>query len=277
MEALFQHPAFLEAYEKGAELQHMLGVVPDPNTFNPVIVDFYEQVGFIPDAMLNYLLLLGWSFDDKREEFTREEMIQYFSLDRVIKAPASFDPKKLMSFQERAMQRMPIKQKVALCLPFLQRAGLVSNPPPCEIGPYLTRIITAAGDRLKIAGDILRYRNFFVDDDQMQYESKVFQKWIVKSEDGQSVLRRYLDELPLIEPFEVATIEAHMPIFIGPDSSRILPTVHPIRIAVTGEGVGFGLYDAIAILGREHSMRRIRNALKTAESLNEDKAVEEDS
>ena len=74
-------------------------------TFNPVIVDFYEQVGYLPDALLNYLLLLGWSLDDKTEEFTREEMLQHFSLERVNKAPASFDPEKLMAFEARAMQR----------------------------------------------------------------------------------------------------------------------------------------------------------------------------
>ena len=60
-------------------------------TFNPVIVDFYEQVGYLPDALLNYLLLLGWSLDDKTEDFSREEMLQHFSLERVNKAPASFD------------------------------------------------------------------------------------------------------------------------------------------------------------------------------------------
>ncbi len=95
-----------------------------------MIVDFYEQVGYLPEAILNYLVLLGWSLDDKTEDFTRDEMLRHFSLERVNKAPASFDPEKLMAFQSRAMQRVPIKQKVARCVPFLQRAGLVSTPPP---------------------------------------------------------------------------------------------------------------------------------------------------
>ena len=89
-----------------------------------MIVDFYEQVGYLPDAILNYLLLLGWSLDDKTEDFTRDEMLQHFSLERVNKAPASFDPEKLLAFEARAMQQLPIKQKVAKVLPFLQQAGL---------------------------------------------------------------------------------------------------------------------------------------------------------
>src|SRR6185503_1370163 len=65
---------------------------PPENTFNPVIVDFYREIGYLPDAIINYLMLLGWALDDKTEEFTRDEMIKHFTLERVTKAPASFDP-----------------------------------------------------------------------------------------------------------------------------------------------------------------------------------------
>src|SRR5262245_64504879 len=99
----------------GEAIARRIGLVTAAETFNPVIVDFYEQIGFLPDAVLNYLLLLGWSLDGEREEFSREEMIKHFSLERVNKAPASFDPQKLLAFQDRAMQQMPLKQKMARC------------------------------------------------------------------------------------------------------------------------------------------------------------------
>ena len=135
-----------------------------------MIVDFYEQVGYLPDALLNYLLLLGWSLDDKTEEFTREEMLRAFSLERVNKAPASFDPEKLMAFQTRAMQQVPMKQRVAKVVRFLQAAGLVADPPPCDMAGYVTRHLEAAGDRLKVAGDILDYDDFFVADEALAYD-----------------------------------------------------------------------------------------------------------
>jgi glutamyl-tRNA synthetase len=127
-----------------------------------VIVDFYREVGYLPEAVINYLLLLGWSLDDKTEDFTRAEMIQHFTLERVTKAPASFDPKKLWAFQDRHMQRLPLKQKVPMMLRFLQRAGLVPDPAPCDVGPKLTRIVEASGDRLKTAGDILAICRFLL-------------------------------------------------------------------------------------------------------------------
>ena len=61
-----------------------------------MIVDFYREVGYLPDAIINYLMLLGWSLDDKTEDFTREEMIKHFTLERVTKAPASFDPQEAL-------------------------------------------------------------------------------------------------------------------------------------------------------------------------------------
>ena len=149
-------------------------------TFNPVIVDFYEQVGYLPDALLNYLLLLGWSLDDKTEEFSREEMLRHFSLERVNKAPASFDCEKLVAFETRAMQRLPIKQRVAKVVPFLQRAKLVADPPPCDTAPYVTRILEAAGDRVKVAGDILDFDDFFVADDQLQFDEAALDKRLRK-------------------------------------------------------------------------------------------------
>src|SRR5262249_42139357 len=77
-----------------------IGLKTSADTFNPVVVDFYRQVGYLPDAIINYLVLLGWSLDDKTEFFTRQQMIELFSLERVNKGPASFDPKKLFAFQE---------------------------------------------------------------------------------------------------------------------------------------------------------------------------------
>ena len=125
-----KNPDFKKVYEHGQAIAEAIGLHTSAETFNPVIVDFYREVGYLPDAILNYLVLLGWSLDDKTEFFTRQEMIDLFSLERVNKAPASFDPKKLFAFQERYMQRLPIEPKTAMVLPYLQKAGLVLNPAP---------------------------------------------------------------------------------------------------------------------------------------------------
>jgi glutamyl-tRNA synthetase len=245
----------------GESIAARLGLETAADTFNPVIVDFYEQIGFLPDALLNYLLLLGWSLDDKTEEFTRDAMIEHFSLERVNKGPASFDPQKLWAFQDRAMQQLPIKQKVARVVPFLQQAGLLADPPPCETAPFLTQILQAAGDRVKVAGDILDFADFFTPDDQLTYDEKAFDKRLRKPSDAAGLLATYRNELAEVEPFDVETLDAAMKRFAGSQNIEIGQVIHAVRVAVTGKAVGCGMFETLAILGRERCLARIDRAL----------------
>jgi glutamyl-tRNA synthetase len=257
---------FKRLYDHALEIVQRLGVTPSAETFNPVIVDFYREAGYLPDAIINYLMLLGWSLDDKTEDFTREEMIQYFSLGRVTKAPASFDGKKLWAFEDRHMQRLPVKQRVAKMLPFLQRAGLVATPAPCEVGPKLARIVEAAGDRLKLCGDILNYADFFfLADDAITYDAGDFAKRIQPAA-GQALLAKFADELRIVSPFEVEPLETMMKAFVEREQVKLADVVHPVRVAISGKGVGPGLYDCLALLGREACLKRIERALAAAQA-----------
>ena len=117
---------FAELVEHGRKIAARIGHPVEADAFNPVIVDFYQTVGYLPEAVINYLALLGWSLDDKAEHFSRQELIEKFSLDRVNKAPASFDPKKLMAFEDWHFQQLSLERKTALAVPFLEKARLVA-------------------------------------------------------------------------------------------------------------------------------------------------------
>ncbi|MDZ4782528.1 MAG: glutamate--tRNA ligase [Planctomycetia bacterium] len=253
---------FAQVNEHGRKIAEAMHLEVAAETFNPVIVDFYEQVGYLPDAIINYLVLLGWSLDDKTENFTRQEMIEHFSLERVNKAPASFDPKKLMSVQERYMQQLPPKQKVAMVLPYLQRARLATEPPPCTIGPVLLQIVTAAGDRIKTAGDILDYADFFTADDQLTYDEAAFDKRIRQAPEAKTLLAGFRDSLKDVEPFNAEVLEKTLHDFIAKENIAANQIVHALRIGLTGKAVGFGLFDILAILGRERALARIERAVR---------------
>ncbi|RIK83336.1 MAG: glutamate--tRNA ligase [Planctomycetota bacterium] len=257
---------FAKVNEHGQRIAAALGLATSAETFNPVIVDFYEQVGYLPDAIVNYLLLLGWSLDDKTEDFSRSEMIAAFSLDRVNKAPASFDPAKLAAFQERHMQRLPAKQKVAFVLPFLQRAGIVSSPPPCDIGPKLLALVDAAGDRIKVAGDILEYADFLAPADKLEYDEKALEKRIAKPPEAMPLLKKFREVLAATEPFDAPTLDRALHQFVEREQIQIGQIIHAIRVAVTGKAVGFGLFETLALLGRECSLNRIEQTLDRIES-----------
>jgi glutamyl-tRNA synthetase len=252
---------FAALMEHGQSIARRIGLTVNADTFNPVIVDFYEQVGYLPDAILNYLLLLGWSLDDKTEEFTRDDMLRHFALERVNKSPASFDCEKLAAFQSWAMQQLPIKKRVAKALPYLQRAKLVTDPPPCDTAPYVTRILEAAGDRVKVAGDILDFDDFFVADSQLQFDEAALDKRLRKPAAARELLAKYRDQLTLAEPFEPAALEKLTHGFVEANGVKTGDIVHAVRVAVTGKAVGFGLFDTLAILGRERCLARIDRAL----------------
>ncbi len=255
---------FAELLEHGQKIAERMGLKTDPETFNPVIVDFYQQVGYLPEAILNYLALLGWSLDDKTEHFTSGQLIGAFSLDRVNKAPASLDPRKLQAFQERHMLEVPTRQKVALVLPFLQKAGLVADPATGEVKTKVARILEAAGDRVKVAGDVLDYADFFLADDQLPYDEKAFEKRLRKPPEAARLLSKFKDELTTAEPFDAGSLENLLHQFAQREGIKIGQIIHAVRVAVTGKAIGFGLFETLAILGRQRCLARIDRALERA-------------
>ena len=251
---------FAQLLEHGRKIAEAIGHPVEANAFNPVIVDFYQTVGYLPEAILNYLALLGWSLDDKTEHFSRQELIENFSLERVNKAPASFDPKKLSAFEDRHFQQLPLEKKVVLATPFLEKARLIASPPTAAQRQTLDKVVAAAGDRIKVAGDILSFPEFFLNDDQLAYDASAFDKHL-RQGDGAALLARFRDRLAVAELFDAPTLESLMQEFVAQQQIKIGQIIHPVRVAVTGKSIGLGLFDTLAILGQERCLRRIEWAL----------------
>jgi glutamyl-tRNA synthetase len=255
-----KNPDFKKVYDQGKAIADRIGLATAAETFNPVIVDFYEQVGYLPDAILNYLVLLGWSLDDKTEDFTRQQMIDLFSLERVNKAPASFDAKKLLAFQDRYMRALPLEQKVAMVIPYLERANLVPCPAPPEVRPMVASIVAAADQRIVVAGDILDYADFFLADDRLPYDEKAVEKHLRKPP-GPQLLPKLRDLIAAAEPFDAATLKQRVGQLAETENAKPMAVSQTLRVAVTGKDIGFGTYETVVILGKDRCLRRIDRAL----------------
>ena len=253
---------FRRLYAHGERIVRAMGRTEPPDTFNPVLVDFYRQVGYLPAALNNYLLLLGWSLDDRREDFSRQAMLEYFSLERINRAPARFDPQKLLAIEERHMRALPLEEKVPLVLPYLQRAGWLPEPVGEAARQQVAAIVQAAGDRLKVAGDILDYVDFFTPDDQLVYDPAAWQKRLVKPPGAVELLARFRDRLAAAEAFDPAALEQQMQQFVTDEEIKLGQIIHAVRVAVTGKAVGFGMFETLAILGQARCLARIDRALQ---------------
>jgi glutamyl-tRNA synthetase len=254
LEAYLKNPDFAKVHQHGTAIAQAMGLQTTAETFNPVTVDFYEQVGYLPDAIVNYLLLLGWSLDDKTEIFSREEMLRHFSLERVNSAPASFDPAKLVAFQAQYMAKVPLAEKVVRCRPFLQRAGWAFDD------AYLTRVIEALGDRIKVFGDILLQASFFFGEIGV-WDEKAFAKRVPPAVE---LLGHYRDWLKTREDFAAPSLEEATKAWLAERNLGLGDLVHAVRVAITGTAAGPGLFDCVSLVGKERCVQRIDAALAKA-------------
>ena len=185
-------------------------------------------------------------------------MIELFSLERVNRGPASLDVKKLAAFQERAMQALPVADRVERALPYLQRVGLVADPVPDAVRAVVTRIVAEAGPRLAVAGDILNFVDFFVPDERLPYEDRAFDRYVRKMPD---LLRKARTVLVDAATFDAATLQQAVEALAVAEGVKHGPVSQTLRVAVTGKDVGFGAYETLAILGRVRCLARIDKAL----------------
>ena len=152
------------------------------------------------------------------------------------------------------MQLLPVERKAELALPYLQRVGLHEHP-------KLNEVIAAAGERIKVAGDILDYTTFFMADDRMPYDDTAFDKRIRKPQDAAGLLAKFRKRLAEAAAFDAGSLETLLQDFLGAEGIKIGRIIHAIRVAVTGKAVGFGLFETLAILGKERCLARIDRAL----------------
>jgi glutamyl-tRNA synthetase len=223
----------------------------------------YLERGYLPDALLNYLARLGWSYDSTSEIFSRGELIEKFSLDRVNSSPASHDQDKLFWIEGEWMKTLPLERKVEGVLPFLTSSGLVVEPLSADVCARIKSVIVALGDRLKVFSDILKLARFFFTN-ELEYDPDAVKKRLRK--DGVTAMLTELGALlSQVVPYDQETLEKAVHDYAERTGRKMGDVVNPLRVAITGQGVGPGLYDCLVILGRETCQTRIELTLSMLE------------
>jgi glutamyl-tRNA synthetase len=254
------NPQFRKLFDLADNVLPKLGLEVS-ESLNPVMVSFYEVVGFLPEAVLNALARLGWSLDDKTENMPLPFVVEHFSLDRVVKGPAGLDPDKLLAYQEHWMAHFSLEDKVAKCLPCLVRAGWLAEPVSPAQRAFVGRLIAALGERLKVLSDILTYDEYFVSDAALRYDEKTFEKRLRQPEQAVPLLRAFRERLAAADDFRAPSLEALFERFVVERGVQKGDVIHALRVAVTGKPAGPGMFDCLELLGRESCLTRIDQAL----------------
>lgn len=212
----------------------------------------FRLKGFLGDALLNYLALLGWSPGDDREKMTRAELIAAFTLDRVKCAPAQMDLQKLTHMNAAYVGEIALDEFVRLCRATLAAAGRL---PACD-DAYFRAVCELMKSRTHVFSNVLDWEYFFVSEPVP--DEKAVAKFLAKDGVG-TVLKELCGRLAASD-FELASLErclreAEQAAGLGEGKLN-----QPVRVAVTGVSVGAGLYETMAVLGRERVLSRLARA-----------------
>jgi nondiscriminating glutamyl-tRNA synthetase len=232
---------------------------------NLATVAYYRELGYLPEALINYLVRLGWSLDGESEYIPLDVMLANFSLDRVTKAPGNFDMKKLFWLQGEYMKRVPTAEKIEQCMPYLRKSKMIGDTIDAATRTVLAQIIDAAGDRIKLFSDVLTFAKPILQDD-VDFDPKAVAKAFGKPE-AKSIVAEFADAVRTLEPFDAASTDRVLHEYAAAKGLKPGDVVQPVRVAVTGSLVGFGLFDTLAILGRERALKRL-DAIAIDKSLN---------
>ncbi|NLG34898.1 MAG: glutamate--tRNA ligase [Lentisphaerae bacterium] len=217
----------------------------------------FQEKGFLPEALFNSLALLGWSPGDDREVMTREEMVSAFSLDRVRSAPSQLDMTKLLWMNGEHLKRRGPDEIAAGCRAAMEGRGQWR----ADIDPaYFRAVVACMGERIKLFGDLGDQAGFFFDE-AFPYDEKSVRKRLLK-EGALDVLREEREVLEELEPFTTESTDAALHALAEKRGRGMGDLVHPLRVAVSGTGVGPGLFDMLAVMGRDRVLRRIRRTLE---------------
>lgn len=222
-------------------------------------LDEYMNKGYLPEAMMNYLARLGWSLDASQEVFTRAELIEKFGLDRVNSSPASHDPDKLFWLQGEWMKTVDLADKVEAVLPWMHKEGLIHESVHLNEKRKIAAVISALGDRLKTYSDIITLGKYFFTD-TITYDPDAVKKRLRKPGVSE-MLVKFAEMLKTVEPYEISSLETAVHAFAETNGIKMGDVVNPVRVAVTGQGVGPGFYDCLHILGRDVCLKRIADTI----------------
>ena len=216
--------------------------------------DFREK-GFLPQALFNYLALLGWSPGDDREKMSREELIEAFTIERALCSPAQFDIKKLTNMNGAYIAEMDPADFRAQIAPFVAKLC------PEGVGsPILDKVADLMHSRTKTFADVAHWNYFFRKADALEYDSKGLKK-LLSDDTVRKAVAEFGEKVKTLPALTVPAIDDLIHSIEAEHGIQQDKLKQPLRIASTGSTIGAGICETIELLGAEESAVRIARAL----------------
>ncbi len=216
----------------------------------------YQEAGFLPEALVNYLVRLGWSYGDQ-EVFAVPEMIEKFTLDRINKAPAAFDPEKLLWLNSHYLKHADVKRVADLLVPFLRRQGLLAaHGQPDQT--WLERLVKAFRERSRTLLEMAQHAAPYCQD-SIAVNPEAATKFLTGAlKPAFTKLITALDQVP---SFEHDELERAFKSVIAETGLSMGKLAQPVRVALTGRTASPGIFEVMMLLGRQRTVARLKKAI----------------
>jgi glutamyl-tRNA synthetase len=221
----------------------------------------YQKQGYLPDAMINFLALLGWSLDDRTELLSREELIKHFSLERVGKAAAIFNRDKLEWMNGVYLRKLSLEEFVQQAQPFLDRDLPEAVRRPLDNG-YLSQVLSLIQERAKTLAEVTELASLFFLD-ELQYDTGLLSKGKLDAQSATKAMTVASQKLEEVRTWDATTLEA----VLRPLASELNLSAGELfgllRVAVTGRTAAPPLFQTMAVLGKKKCLKRLDMALQS--------------
>ena len=216
----------------------------------------YRDMGYMPDAMINYLARLGWSHGDQ-EIFSREEMIEHFSFESVHTSAAVFDADKLSWLNEHYIKSTPTQELAKHLEPHLVKAEVLQKDHGLS-WQEIARVVPCLNERSKTLLEMAEKSTFFFKQ-QVEFDEKARNKFL--TDEAKPLIKKIITKLSELDDYSVQNIESLFKKVVEEEGMKLGKLAQPVRVALTGATVSPGIYDVILLLGKEETLKRLKNVV----------------
>lgn len=218
----------------------------------------YRDRGYLPEALVNYLALLGWGTKEDEEVFTSEELVEKFSLERCGKTAAVFDANKLQWLNGVYIRQMPVDKLYPYALEELKKKDLLNEPVTLETEEYLKKAFELEKEKIKLLTEIPDLLEFFFKEEIVYQEEAVNR--VLQKEGRGKILNELKELFSKEENFGVENLEELVRKYCAEKNLDTREVFHPLRVAVSGRTKGPGLFEMLSLLGKDRVLGRIEKA-----------------
>jgi glutamyl-tRNA synthetase len=216
----------------------------------------YQEMGYLPHALINYLVRLGWSYGDQ-EVFTREELVRYFSFENVGKAAAVFNPEKLLWLNQQYIMASTPEELAGLVLPFLVKENIIAEGQTPDMN-WLVRAVKTLQERAKTLVELAGSLKYYIAE-YVEYDEKAKTKFL--NEKSLPLLKDLMQALETLIGFTHQELEQAFRAIVEKHGVKLGALAQPVRVAVTGGTESPGIFEVLEVLGKEKTIKRIEKAI----------------